>query len=239
MAKKKKSEKDTEKVCEVFEIGKKGKEKLKKTCDTIEKKHASKEQEKKQNKTLRNILIGLLVIVLLIIGLIYIFYSANHFSYRGITGEVVKDEGILFYKIGFPVRFQGQIVPYYIYIRNNPESLDNIPFEGEIDFGEKFPEDNAYRLVINMSDEFDCEGDQAISIGNMLNLKALGIKVVRDENATCDSEGRYMFIDIKKGEESKIMQVENSCYDLVVKECEILKVTERFMVEAFVKYYSE
>ena len=233
-----KRKKDTEEVCEVFEVGEKGKEKVKKACDVIEKKHASKEQEKRQNKTLRNILIGLLIVVLLILGLMYIFHSANHFSYRGITGDVVKEGNILFYRVSFPVKWEGQIVPYYIYIRNNPVELDEIPFEGELGFGEKFPEDNSYRLVLNMSDSFtDCDGDEAISIGNMINLKALGIKVVRDESANCDPEGRYAYINIKKGEESKITQVGSNCYDLIVKDCEILKVTERFMVEAFVKYY--
>ena len=237
MVNKKREEK--EEVCEVFEVGKKGKEKVKKVCDVMEKKHSTKEQEKRHNKLLRNILIGLLVVVLLILGLIYVFYSANHFSYRGITGDVVQEEGILFYRTSFPVRYQGQVVPYNIYIRNDPRKLDDIPFEGEMDFGEKFPDDNNYRLVINMSEAFDCEGDEVIAIPNMVNLKALGIKVVRDESATCDPEGRYMFINIKKGEGSEIIQVGDSCYDLVVKECEILKVTERFMVEAFVKYYSE
>ena len=242
MAKKKsRKKKDTEEVCEVFEIEKKGKEKEKKVCNVVEKKHATKEEIKRQNKTLRNILIGLLIIVLLILGAIYIINSAKSFTYRGIKGNVVKKGDIIFYQFSFfPVKYQGKIVTYNIYIRNDPRKLDRIiPFEGEMDFGAIFNK-SYHILAVNISDDFTCEGDKQgddiISLANMANLGALGIKVMGDDNATCDPEGRYMYINIKEGEESKITQIGESCYDLVVKDCEILKVTERFMVEAFVKY---
>ena len=244
MPKKKKDKKDAEEVCEVFEVKKPSKkdskEKIQKACGLIEKKHATKKDLKEQNKTLRNILIGLAVVIILILGVIYIINSAKTFSYRGITGNVVKEGDILFYQVAFPYPHEGQIVPWSIYIRNDPRKLDKIPFEGEIDFGRRFIKDGHYRLVFNLSDEFDCGGYESIAIGNMANLEALRIKVMSDENATCDPEGRYMYLNIKKGEESKITQIgNNSCYELSVKDCEILEVTERFMVEAFVEYYSE
>ena len=236
MAKKKKKKASKEEVCEVFEVEKgKGKEQVKKVCGTIEKKHATKKDLKKQNKTLRNILIGLIIVVLLILGLIYIFNSANNFTYRGVSGKVVKEGDIIFYQTSFPVMHQGREAIYNVYIRNDPRKLDKIPFEGGMDFAERF-DDGYYRLVLNISDDFDCNGDEIISIANMMNLKAVGIKVGVDPGATCDSLGRYMFANIKKGEESKITQIEDSCYELSVKECDILKVTERFMVETFVKY---
>ena len=67
MIKKKKIKKDSEEICEVFDIGKKEKEKEKKVCGAIEKKHLTKEEIKKQNKILRNILIGFGIIVLLVL----------------------------------------------------------------------------------------------------------------------------------------------------------------------------
>ena len=84
MTREKKEKKEKEEVCEIFEVEKKDgktKEKEVKTCGEVEKKHLSKEGAKKQEKTLRNILIGLLIIVLLVAGIIYIFNSANHFSF--------------------------------------------------------------------------------------------------------------------------------------------------------------
>ena len=63
----------------------------------------------------------------------------------------------------------------------------------------------------------------------------VGTKVIRDENATCDSEGRYMYINLKSGDKTKIEQSGNACYDILINNCEILEGTERFMVETFAK----
>ncbi len=235
---KKSNKKSKEKVCEIFEVKKGKKEKEKKTCGVIEKKHASKKELKEQSKTLRNILIGLVIIILLIFGLVYVSNSAKSFEYRGIKGNVVKEGNIIFYQVAFPYLHKGKIVPWSIYIRNDPRKLDKIPFEGEMDFGMKF-DDGMYRLVLNLSDNFDCNKEEAIAFGNMINLMALRVKVMRDENATCDSQGRYMYANVRKGEETKITQIGESCYEIIVKDCEILKATERFMTEMFVEYYSE
>ena len=58
---------------------------------------------------------------------------------------------------------------------------------------------------------------------------------MKDENASCDAEGEYMFIQIEEGEETNVEQFGPSCYKLIVSDCEILPVTERFMIEMFVK----
>ncbi len=238
MAKKKKeADKKSEEVCEVFEIEKQGKKQEKEACGLVEKKQASKEEIKRQNKTLRNILIGLGIFILLIfLGINYI-NSSRYFDYRGIQGNVVKEGKIIFYEIVVPIKTSNQLVRYSIFLRNNPEKLDKIQFNGEmVDFKElhKFS-DGEYRLVLNASDEFDCDDDELIAIGNMMNLKALGFKVVRDENATCDEFGRYIYVNMKKDEVSEINQIGKACYELSISNCEILKVTERFMVEMIVK----
>ena len=82
MAKKKKSSakkgsKSKEKVCEIFEVGKKGEEKTKKVCDIVEKKQATKEEIEIEKKTLRNILIGLGLLVLLVLFGIYFINSIS------------------------------------------------------------------------------------------------------------------------------------------------------------------
>jgi hypothetical protein len=250
MAKPKKSKKASkekpksskkEEVCEIFEVKQKGKEKIKTVCGVAEKKKASKAEVKRYNKILRNILITLGVIVILIFGGIYYINSLKYFEYRGVNGEVVKEGDIIFYRVPFPVIADGKIHPYNIYLRNNPVKLDKqVPFifndEEKLNVGIKFS-DNMHRLVINGSDDFDCDGDAGISVINLLNLKALGIRVVKDENATCDPGGRYMFVNIKEGETSEIRQIGKACYELSVSECEILKVTERFMSEIFVEFY--
>lgn len=238
MAKKKESKKpEKQEICEIFEIEKQGKRIEETACEMVEKKQAGKEELKHQNKLLRNILIGLGIFILLIALGIYLINSARHFSYRGISGDVVKEGKLIFYQIGIPMNVNGKETTYNIYIRNNPEKLDKIPFNGEmVDFNElqEFY-DNSLRLVFNFTDEFDCDEDEVIAIANMINLKAIGFKVVTDKNATCDKNGRYIYINIKKADVSEINQIGNACYELNVKDCEILKVTERFMVEMLVK----
>lgn len=229
-----------EEVCEVFDIEKKdGKVEEKRVCDLVEKKKATKEDIKKLNKTLRNILIGLGIIVALILLSLYFLNSVRHFSYRGVEGDVVKEGEIIFHKVAIPLLIQGQKIDYNIYLRHNPEKLDPIPFEGEIvDFDDLSTfSDGAYRLILNVTGDLKCNDDDLISIGNMMNLKALNFKVMKDENATCD--GRYIYLHIKESDYTGIKQIGDACYEAHVADCEILKVTERFMVEMFVKHFSE
>lgn len=228
-----------EEVCETFEVEKEGKEKLKTVCGSMEKKTASKEELKKQDKILRNVLIGLGVIIILVITGYFYISSLRYFEYRGVEGEIVSEGDLIFYQISVPYQVvNNNVIPYNVYIRNDPRKLDKIPFEGEMDFGRRF-NDFLYRLVINVNDTFDCEGDGIISIANMANLQSIRVKVMSDKNATCDPSGRYMYANIRLGEEDKITEIGPSCYDLQVKECDILKVTERFMVEMFVRYFEE
>ena len=88
-------------------------------------------------------------------------------------------------------------------------------------------------MVVLKSDEnLSCAGDGGISILNMQQIfRAMGMQIIADPNATCDSEGRYMHITLLGGEENKIVEYGPSCYELQVKDCEILDVTERFILE--------
>jgi hypothetical protein len=60
-------------------------------------------------------------------------------------------------------------------------------------------------------------------------------ELVRDENATCDEQGRYMLINMQPGAETKIEQITPSCFIFHVDDCEVLEVTERFMFEGIYK----
>jgi len=243
-SRKNKKTKNKEEVCEVFDIGKKGKEKEKIVCDSIEKKPATKEQIQNQNKTLRNILIVIGVIIICIVLAIYFINSLKSFEYRGVKWTVVKEGSIIFYQTSFPIQVGAKSVPYSIYLRNDHRELDRqIPFNGEI-FG-KYDlstfSDKMARLVINSTSKFDCNADEIIAVGNLASLQGIGIKMIRDTNAstTCDPQGRYIFINLKEAEKSEINQIGKSCYELNIANCEVLKVTERFMTELFVRYNEE
>ena len=121
------------------------------------------------------------------------------------------------------------VADYNFYIRNDPRKLEEVPFEGDLHILDL--------MVFNTTEDFNCDGDGVIGVANLVKLyQFLETKIMRDENATCDSQGRYMFLNIQPGEETKVTKVGPSCYNLEVNDCEILEVTERFMIETFVKY---
>jgi len=224
--KKSKNEK-SEEVCEIFEVkDKEGKTKEIKTCGIVDDKPATKEQIDYQNKLLKNILIILGILIVSFIVGYFAINSMKHFEYRSVGFAVVEE--IAPYRAELPVIYQGKITPYYFYLRNDPRKLDKILFNGEIVL--------LKNMVINTTDEINCEGDGIIALANLVNLyNVIGVKVIKDKNASCDSEGKYMFIQIKEGDKTKIEQFGPACYELYVNNCEILEVTERFMVETFVK----
>lgn len=224
-----KEKKSKEKVCEIFKIEKNG-EKTIKTCGTEETKIANKGQIKSENKMLRNFLIWLGIVVLVFIAVFLIINLTKHFEYRGLNFNVIKEGEIIFYNAAFPMYspITGKhVADYNIYIRNDPRKLEDIPFEGEVKLAEI--------LVIN-STGFNCEGDGIIAVQNFVQVfEALEVKVVKDPNATCDYLGRYMFVKLQPGDVTSIEQTGPACYNFNIDSCEILEVTERFIVETLVE----
>ena len=219
---------EKEKVCEIFKVEKDKEEKIIKACGTEEKKSATKEQINDQNKILRNVVIWLGAILFVFLIGYFIVGSIRHFEYKGIEFDVVKESDIVFYKTSIPVLYQDMVVPYNFYMRKDPRKLKGMVFDGEIVLLKD--------MVINVTEDFNCDGDGIIAIANLANLYGvLGTNVIKDENASCDPQGRYMFIQIQSGDETSIEQFGPACYNLNVNNCEILEVTEKFMLETFIK----
>jgi hypothetical protein len=203
------------------------KRKIEEEVETInEQNQPTKEQINYQNKLLKNILIVLGILIISFVAGYFVVNSMKYFEYRNVGFAVVEE--IAPYRTELPVISQGKIVPYYFYLRNDPRELDKVPFDGELVL--------LKNMVVNTTEELNCEGDGIIAVANLVNLyNVVGVKVIRDKNASCDSEGKYMFVQIRKGSETKIEQFGPACYELQVNDCEILEVTERFMIETFVK----
>lgn len=197
------------------------------------KKEPKKEKFKKENKILRNILI-FIGIFFLVFAIVFIIATIkNKPDYNGVTFHVVQEGQLIFYQTSFDRIYQGKPIIYNFYLRNNPKELGKeVPFNGEINL-KKF-------LILNTTTEnLFCDGDWSLAIGNLQNLEIFNIKVMKDENASCNSDGAYMFVQIEEGNETKVEQYGPSCYRLTVANCEILPVTERFMIEIFAKINSE
>ena len=215
---------------------------IKKENKEIEKSIRKKEQIKAENKIVKNILIIIFVIAVGIFLFMLILKSIGSFTYEGVKFETKKfcDAGppcLITYKTMLPVKVNGtdtrialpsnKTADYNFYLRNDPRKLD-VEFNGNLTLKKI--------MVLNSEDNFTCEGKGAIAGANLNQLyRLLGISVIKDENATCDSLERYMLVTIKPGNETSVEQVGPVCYNINIKDCEVLEGTEKFMIETFVK----
>ncbi|MCK9596863.1 hypothetical protein M0R19_06760 [Candidatus Pacearchaeota archaeon] len=225
-----------EKVCEIFEVEKDGKEKIIESCGVEKEKIASKEQVKKEYKIFKAIIIAMMLFILMFLAFLWIINSQNKFNVGGVIFNVDKTAlaGITVYRTSLPVYGKSEITgrtvtaEYNFWLRNDPRTLKQIDFNGYLSLKKN--------MVINMTDEFNCEGDGVIAVANLLKLyEIIGTTVIKDENATCDNTGRYTLLNIEAGEETKVEKFGPACYTIYIKDCDILKGTERFMLETFIK----
>lgn len=224
-----------EKIVEYFKIIKKGKEKIiRKEGVEISEEKPSKKQISEENKILWKVFVVLGVLILVILGSYFAMYNASNFEYRGIKFDVMQVGEIIFYHTSFPATLDNRQVNYNVYLRNDPRKLDKeVPFQGNIYFPEIF--------VLNATTDLNCEGDGELAIRNLQQvLKVFGTEFITDDNATCDPQGKYGHMKIQTGDISAISQfLGPACYILQATDCEILKVTERYLVESLVKKIGE
>lgn len=223
-------------VCEIFDVEKNGEEKTIKSCGIEEEKAPSEKQIKKEYKVFKTIIIIMMGFVLMFLAVIFLINYFNHISVGGVIFEVDKTAmtGKILYRTSLPVSYKngatGRVISteYNFYLRTNPRTLDKISFNGRV-LAKK-------DMVLNMEKDFNCEGYGIIGVANLQKLyNFIGTKVIRDENAGCDPAGRYMLVNIKEGNETKVEQFGPVCYNIYIKDCEILEGTEKFMLETFIR----
>ncbi|OGJ13109.1 hypothetical protein A3K82_03690 [Candidatus Pacearchaeota archaeon RBG_19FT_COMBO_34_9] len=255
--KKEKKEIKKEEISEIFKIengragetaslsGKQPKERIIKTHKIIEEKEKapSREQIKKESKIFRNIIILMIGFVLLFFIVYASIYFTDHFKVGGVKFEVIKIGELILYKTSVSGIINesgafvmgkydyGQKADYNFYFRKDPRKLQNIPL------GERIPQIRKEN-VIDIKQDFNCGGDGVIAIANLLKLyEVAGANIIKDENASCDSLGRYGWISILEGNETKIERFGPACLELYVSNCEILDVTEKFMLETLMEIH--
>lgn len=228
----KKTKKDKEKVCEIFEVtsGKNTKEKI--VCGDLSNKHASKNEVNNFNKTLGAILIVILLLTGLFFAIYFISKSNARVEYKDTTFDKIKEGSITFYHTMIPSLVNGKDGTYNIYLRNNPKDLaKNVPLNNSIRWKTS--------IIINFSENYlDCNGDDTIAKLNFNQVFRDGMKLNIGKNDTfgCDSQGRYMYFELVQGNKTQIENFGPSCYKLEFTNCEVLPVTERVLIEAIAEY---
>jgi hypothetical protein len=229
-----KKENSKEKVNEIYKIEGNGKEKIIEKEGTIEEAPVKKNRIEKENKTLKIVLISIGIVFLLVIIIALISKASSVIKYEGVKFTAIKQGDLIFYNTTFPILYKEGTAYYIIYLRNNPEELKKeVSFKGELN--------SLDTTVINITDEFKCDGYGVIAIANLVNLYgAINQTIMKDENASCDELGRYTYLVIQPGNETSVEQfgTAGNCYKININNCEILKGTERYILEMLVKINS-
>ena len=187
-----------------------------------------KKQIKEENKILRNFLVGIIGLIILVLLLTLFINSMKNFEYEGVKFNIIKAGQVIFYHTSFPFVVDGRDVTYNVYLRKDPRTLKDVAFEGEVNLLEM--------MVLDNTESFVCGGDGGIAILNFQQIfRAFGTTIIKDPNATCDSQGRYMFVRIQTGNETGIEQFGPACYEININNCEILDGTERFLIEVLIE----
>jgi hypothetical protein len=242
---------EREEVSEIFEVEKEGKTEVIETHGVEESKQGAEDGEqevshspvnaeqeekapsesqiKKEKKIFMEVIFVMLGLVLVFFAVFMIINYTKTFEYNGAMFYIDKEDlvGITLYKTSLPITINnGTEGTYNFYLRKDPRTLKDVTFDGDLIIRKN--------MVINMTNNFNCDGNGIIAIANLMKLyNVMGANVMKDENATCDPEGRYMFLRIEEGNATKIEQFGPSCYNMYINNCEILEGTERFMIETF------
>lgn len=218
-------------------VAKKKVEKIKKLKEKKESEsQPSKKQVESQNKLLKNVFIVLGFLIIALLVAFSVINSTRNFEYKDINFDIVRTGEVVLYHTAVPI-YSGtdgvatgrHVADYNVYLRKDPRELRYLTINEDIRWSDI--------LVLNATDSFTCEGDGIIAVANFQQvLNTFGTKVVKDPNATCDSQGRYLFVNMQLSDgKTNIEQLSPSCYNFNIANCEILEVTEKFIVEKIAK----
>ncbi len=231
--KKRKISKDKEgikkkEVSEIFEIEKDGKEKIVEAKGKIDEKIENKGQKEEQKKQLIIILSICVIVIALVAGWWIYMGMQSTFTVNGIKYDIVKQGKITFYHTIIPIEKGSEKINYNVYLRTDPRELVKIPFNGNLRITEA--------VVLNMTDPvgLNCDGDGVIAVGNLRDQILVGMtgaKVYSADKEGCSPNGLYTFMNIEKGDKTEVNEIGKSCYQITVKDCEVLPATERVIIE--------
>ena len=209
----------------------------------------NKPSSKKQNKQII-LAVSLMLIIFLIMFLVP-FIKLNYvdkFTYYDLEFKKIKSGNLVTYDTNIPViDFQGKVLAFNWNFRNDPRKLEHISINIE-NKSIIFQKDKETYLSLE-KDAPSCE-DNVLAVFTLLNfLDTFGdldmVGAVSDKDfanesnrsyITCENTPDNTVILMKSGEENIINKINQNCYELQYKECDINQVTEKFMFVVIEKY---
>jgi len=199
----------------------------------------NEESKEKKNNTAIFVVLGIaLLIILICVIAVFYRYSSNNFKYAGIEFNKNYMGDIIFYTAKVPVMDAYKIISGYktVDFRNDPRKLKDVIIntDGNI----KFVNNGLAYISYGEMNQCEDNGLAATNLGLFMYLTDTRYKSALDDSdyanntnipyVNCQTHPNNTVMLIKSGNETKIEQTSENCYELVFKECEILKVTEKF-----------
>ncbi len=224
--------------------------------DKEAKKEKKKYLRKKQNSQIIWAILLMLALIVIVLAVPFIRNNyINKFNYIGLDFQKTQMGEIIFYSTRVPVgKFSKSIVldkgnSYAIDFREDPRKLEYIKVD--LNSTIKFKKMNINYISLE-SDLPTCEDNIIAVVGITDFLKSFGnLKVqgaMNNETAaeeakfpyiTCENSPENTVIYIKHGNQTLIKQLGEDCYELVYKDCEINKVSEKFILVVLEDYIEQ
>ncbi|MDP1696083.1 MAG: hypothetical protein Q8L29_04165 [archaeon] len=206
-----------------------------------EKKQEEKPKKKDGNREIIWVLVVMGVLILSIVVTYSLIQSMKTFSSDGLTFTKEKHGNIIFYHYYYSFEKAGQVYTNNVYLRNDPRE-NEVPITGN---GIFFYQGKANYLSINSTNLGECP-DASIAVSELTKLFTNNLMEVRPATldkteaqekdiryASCATEKDSVVVEVFEGEETKITS-NGYCYKIEVANCEILKATEKFIVQSIV-----
>ena len=225
---------------------KKSKEEVKKVKKKI-KKLTTKQKQTRQLIWAIVLMVSILAIVILVPLIKYQFI--NKFVYAKLDFQKTQAGDMVFYSTRIPVgdRYGDIIGSFFINFRNDPRKLEDIEVK-KTTSTPIFKRDRVVYISTGKMERNCQDGTAAVLTLSgflkqfaLMNVSgAISNKEIAEENGiphiNCYNTPDNTVINIVEGSETKINQGNPNCYDLVFKDCEVMEVTEKFLLEIIEGY---
>lgn len=212
--------------------------------------------EAMQNKQLKWAVFLMASIILIIVIVPFVNTNfINKFDYHGLTFQKTQLGQIEFYSTKFPVvAATGKVTgEYAVNLRNDPREIEDIEVRvgfDDIDFRYYKNEDGSigyYPVYISLDPLMEVCEDSSLALLTLSGfLKDSGLEVgsasMDKEYAAandvlykrCEEESTVILVT--QSNENKITEIGETCYEIRFKDCDILKVSERFVLNILEQY---
>lgn len=215
----------------------------------------SNEIKKKHENQLKWSVFLMVSIILIIVIIPFINNNfINKFNYHGITFQKTHLGDLVFYSAKFPVvSTTGQVTgDYAINLRNDPRDLENIPVnvkEGQIKFNLILKNNTevyapTYISINPFMEICEDSGISLLTLSGFLRDSGLQVKSAITDKAYAKANNKThkwcdplsTVIIVTNGNESVINEIRPSCFEVKFKDCDILKVNEKFILNILEQY---